>query len=97
MTHDSRLETLRKHLRAKLKTGGEIQIAADDLRVLIDEIGRLQQSSDRLRRQNRRLRVKLQRAGLADDEAAGGGEHEEQDERDAGDAGGEAPRDGATP
>ncbi len=73
MATDKELESLRKALRAKVRdAGGDVTIAAADLRVLLDELGRLQQSNDRLRRQNRRVRLRLQRAGLADEAAADG-------------------------
>lgn len=75
MTSDKQLEALRKTLRAQLRDGAAtVAVAAADLRVLLDEVGRLQQSNDRLRRQNRRVRLRLQRAGLADDEVVGDGE-----------------------
>lgn len=75
MSSDKQLEALRKALRAQVRDGAAtIAIAATDLRVLLDEVGRLQQSNDRLRRQNRRVRLRLQRAGLADDEAGADGE-----------------------
>jgi TolA-binding protein len=49
----------RKNLRRKLKDGVEdVNVAAEDLRWLLDELSRQQQSNDRLRRQNRRMRVK---------------------------------------
>lgn len=56
----------RKNLRRLLKDGTDVlNVAADDLRWLLDEASRLQQSNDRLRRQNRRLRLK---AGASDPE-----------------------------
>jgi len=64
------LESLRKTLRTKLRDGAEFTIGAAAVRLLMDELSRLQQSNDRLRRQNRRVRLKLQRAGLATDEPA---------------------------
>ena len=80
MTSDKQTEALRKTLRAQLRDGAAtIAIAATDLRVLLDEVGRLQQSNDRLRRQNRRVRLRLQRAGLADDEATGEGAGQGED------------------
>lgn len=49
----------RKNLRRLLsKEDGVVTVAADDLRWLLDETSRLQQSNDRLRRQNRRLRLR---------------------------------------
>lgn len=81
MTSDKQMEALRKTLRAQLRDGSAtVAVAAADLRVLLDEVGRLQQSNDRLRRQNRRVRLRLQRAGLADDESVAGGEDGETPE-----------------
>ncbi len=75
MTGHKDLEAVRKALRHQLRDGvAEIAVPAAELRLLLDEVGRLQQSNDRLRRQNRRVRLKLQRAGLADDEAAADGD-----------------------
>jgi hypothetical protein len=76
MPTDKELERLRKTLRHKLEgAGAEVTIAADDLRTVLSELGRLHQGNERLRRFCRRVRLKLQRAGLADDEpAAEGGE-----------------------
>ena len=49
----------RKSLRRLLKDDEvDLTVAARDLRWLLDETSRLQQSNDRLRRQNRRLRLK---------------------------------------
>lgn len=75
MSGNKQLEALRKRLRNLLKDGSaEVAIAAQDLRTVLDELGRLSQSNDRLRRQNRRVRLKLQRAGLTDDEVVAGAE-----------------------
>jgi len=50
----------RKNLRRLLKDGAEVlNVSSDDLRWLLDEASRLQQSNDRLRRQNRRMRIKV--------------------------------------
>lgn len=67
MANGKDLEGLRKTLRARLQGAAQIAVDAADLRRVLDELGRLQQSNDRLRRQNRRVRLKLQRAGLAED------------------------------
>lgn len=73
MTDGKELERLRKRLRAKLDgAAGDVAVPAQDLRTVLEEIGRLQQSSDRLRRQNRRLRIKLQKAGIPEDAEDGG-------------------------
>lgn len=48
----------RKNLRRLLKGDDVVSVAVDDLRWLLDETSRLQQSNDRLRRQNRRLRLR---------------------------------------
>ncbi|HEX6810485.1 MAG TPA: hypothetical protein VF384_02575 [Planctomycetota bacterium] len=63
------VERVRKALRARLGSGADVVVAAAELRLLLDETGRLVQSNDRLRRQNRRMRLKLQRAGIAADAA----------------------------
>ncbi len=68
MASGKELEALRRRLRARLRDdGGEVGVASDELRVLLDAVGQLQQGNDRLRRQNRRVRLRLQRAGLAED------------------------------
>ncbi len=77
MTADSELDAMRKRLRARSRDGGDVTIGSSDLRLLLDELGRLQQSNDRLRRQNRRVRLKLQRAGL--DEPVDGAEPDDSD------------------
>ncbi len=69
MTSAPDLDAVKKALRGKLRDAdGEVAVSAADLRLVLEELGRLQQSNDRLRRQNRRVRLRLQRAGLADDE-----------------------------
>lgn len=66
---------VRRELRARLRVGVEsIEVEAALLQVLLDSVGRLQQSNDRLRRQNRRLRRKLAAQGLADVDAADDGD-----------------------
>lgn len=61
-------DTRRKNLRRLLKDGAEVlNVSAEDLRWLLDETSRLQQSNDRLRRQNRRMRIKV---GSEDDASA---------------------------
>jgi hypothetical protein len=80
MAANKPLEVLRKTLRNKLKDAGEAAtVPSGDLRTVLDELGRLQQSNDRLRRQNRRLRLRLQAAGVTDADVSD----------DASDAGGE--------
>ncbi|MCA8976880.1 MAG: hypothetical protein KDC98_19310 [Planctomycetes bacterium] len=65
MSNDNRLETLRKKLRLKLRdAGGDVAVASPELTLLLDEVGRLQQSNDRLRRQNRRMRLRCQKLGV---------------------------------
>jgi hypothetical protein len=63
------VERVRKALRAKLGSGADVVVGQAELRLLLDEVGRLMQSNDRLRRQNRRVRLKLQRAGFDEDPA----------------------------
>jgi hypothetical protein len=71
-------ESLRSSLRAWLRQRGEgthAVLQPEQVRLLLQEWGRLEQSSDRLRRQNRRVRLRLQRAGLepeADTDAGAG-------------------------
>lgn len=75
MVKDNRIEGLRRLLRARLHDGeAAVSVPRDDLQALLDEVGRLQQSSDRLRRQNRRLRLRCQRAGQDVDDADTEGE-----------------------
>ena len=65
----------RKNLRRLLKDGaGDLSVSAEDLRWLLDETSRLQQSNDRLRRQNRRMRIKT--GGEVEGEGEGEGEAE---------------------
>ncbi len=67
MASGNELELVCKMLRAKVRAGAPVTVNAAELRLLLDEVARLLQSNDRLRRQNRRARLKLQRAGLAED------------------------------
>lgn len=81
MATNKTVEQARKVLRAKVRAGGDVTVAAADLTLLLDELGRLQQGNDRLRRQNRRVRSRLQRAGLAAEADAGAdGEAAETDD-----------------
>jgi hypothetical protein len=60
-------DSLRSALRAWLRThdeGSAAVLQGEQVRLLLQEVGRLEQSSERLRRQNRRVRLRLQRAGL---------------------------------
>lgn len=75
MATDKELELMRKRLRTKLRASlGDVAVPHADLDLLLEEIGRLQQSNERLRRQNRRVRLKLQKAGLVEGLEEGGGE-----------------------
>ena len=61
-------EARRKRLRRLVKGDAqEIQVACEDLRWLLDETGRLQQANDRLRRQNRRLRLQRGQGDVSGD------------------------------
>lgn len=63
-------EARRKRLRRVVNdAGAQVSLDAEDARWLLDEVGRLQQSNDRLRRQNRRLRLRAQAGGSGDDAA----------------------------
>jgi hypothetical protein len=54
------LAALQKELRARLRRGGEpVALTAAQCKLLLDELGRLGQSNERLRRQNRRVRLRL--------------------------------------
>lgn len=74
------LDRLRSTLRAFLRKnpdGGEVALTSAQVRLLVDEVGRVEQAGDRLRRQNRRLRLKLQRAGIVDADGDVGGDDTE--------------------
>ena len=62
MTTHAGDRALMQRLRAQLRAGGPITLRHDEARLLVDGLARLQQSNDRLRRQNRRLRQRLQAA-----------------------------------
>ena len=65
-------EARRKRLRRLVKgEDQQVSVACEDLRWLLDETGRLQQANDRLRKQNKRLR--LRHGG---DDAPGESEHD---------------------
>ena len=84
-TGDS-LERLRAHLRTWLRKNpeaGEIALNSAQVRLLVDEVGRVEQAGDRLRRQNRRLRLKLQRAGIAEEDGDVGADDAEPRTPDA--------------
>lgn len=89
MATDRELDAIKRALRKKLDQGGDsVSVAAADLRTMLEELGRLHQSNERLRRQNRRARRKLQRAGLAEGDLApedavdGGGAEPDSNEGD---------------
>lgn len=75
-TLDRLRTTLRSFLR-KNPDGGEVVLTSAQVRLLVDEVGRVEQAGDRLRRQNRRLRLKLQRAGIAEADGDVGGDDTE--------------------
>ncbi len=56
------LEALIKDLRAQIKKGEVVSLTHAQSKILLEELLRQQQSSDRLRRQNRRVRKRLQAA-----------------------------------
>ncbi|MCA8948267.1 MAG: hypothetical protein KDE27_02120 [Planctomycetes bacterium] len=57
--NEPRDDQRRERLRRKLgKSDGPVEVAAADLRWLLDEVSRLSQSNERLRRQNRKLRLR---------------------------------------
>jgi regulator of replication initiation timing len=80
------LDALLKDLRAQVKKGGEgVALTTAQAKVLLDELLRLVQSNDRLRRQNRRVRKRLQAATgeeATDDAADDGAEGAESDQDD---------------
>lgn len=58
---------LRRQLRAQLRDGKDVvTLTAAEADLLIDEVGRLQQANDRLRRQNKRLRNRILGKGGAE-------------------------------
>ena len=76
-------EHRRKALRRLLQADdASLTVRSEDLRWLLDEVGRLQQGNDRLRRQNRRLRLRAGDAADGDDsdpvEQGGPGDAPEQ-------------------
>ncbi|MEC8253412.1 MAG: hypothetical protein VX044_09375 [Planctomycetota bacterium] len=59
----------RKRLRRLVKGEDEaVQVTSEELRWLLDETGRLQQANDRLRKQNKRLRLRRGEDGAATDD-----------------------------
>ncbi|MCB9876093.1 MAG: hypothetical protein H6835_00695 [Planctomycetes bacterium] len=75
MSADKRDEHRRKALRRLLQAGdANLTVRSEELRWLLDEVGRLQQGNDRLRRQNRRLRLRAGETGEVD-----GDEHDVDD------------------
>lgn len=61
---DPSLDELLPELRQKLRAGAPTAVLTGaQLRLLLDELGRLQQGNERLRRQNRRLRERRARRG----------------------------------
>lgn len=75
-THDEGIR-LRRQLRAQLRDGAEsVAVTRKEAELLLDELGRLQQSNDRMRRQNRRLRKRLIAAGQDPDAILGEGDGE---------------------
>lgn len=92
MTLDKQSEARRKALRRLLRDDLErVDVAAADLRWLLDEVGRLQQGNDRLRRQNRRLRLRGGMADQLDDGGEGDGANGDGADDGARDVDGEAP------
>jgi hypothetical protein len=68
------LPAILKELRARLRRSGDaVTLPAAQCKLLLDELSRLQQSNERLRRQNRRVRRRLHGddAGAPPDPAAG--------------------------
>ena len=58
---DARRKRLRRLVQVE---DGALTVSSVDLRWLLDEASRLQQANDRLRRQNRRLRLRQERDGM---------------------------------
>lgn len=80
-THDAGVR-LRRQIRAQLRDGQDtITLSKSEAELLVDEVGRLQQANDRLRRQNKRLRKRLLAEG-----GAGMEELDTDAEADEGDA-----------
>jgi hypothetical protein len=67
------LAALQKELRARLRQGdGPFALTAAQAKLLLDELARLLQSNERLRRQNRRVRRRLHGDAGAPPDPAGG-------------------------
>ena len=62
---DARRKRLRRLVQVE---DGALTVSSVDLRWLLDEAARLQQANDRLRRQNRRLRLRRERDGMPKDD-----------------------------
>jgi hypothetical protein len=71
MTGDDRLDSLRKRLRqvarAAEAAGRNAAVSPAELLLVLDALGRAAQGGERLRRQNRRLRLRCQRLGIETD------------------------------
>ena len=80
------LDALLKDLRAQVKKGGDgVSLTMAQAKVLLDELLRLVQSNDRLRRQNRRVRKRLHAAtgeSINDDAADDGADGAAADQDD---------------
>jgi hypothetical protein len=76
-TADQSLDQARRLLRNSARGGADAILGSATARALLDELQRLTQSCDRLRRQNRRVRRRLAQHGLADDELTVEGDLEE--------------------
>lgn len=78
MASDDRLDALRKRLRLVAQraadAGADVMLRPQDLLALLDALGRATQGADRLRRQNRRLRLRCQRKGVELDDGGGDGD-----------------------
>lgn len=61
------LPDLRAWLAAHSSPDAELTLRRDEVKSLVDELGRLHQSADRLRRQNRKVRRKIERLKLDGD------------------------------
>ena len=59
---DGLIRRLSRDVRGGAADGQPVSLSCQEARVLLEELGRLRQSNDRLRKQNRKIRTRVARA-----------------------------------